>query len=129
MLAEVLLLRGDRCQAEGQLARATDLMNTHSDRYFAAEVHRRAAVCRSLEGAAGEAVELLRTAIDVARSQGAKIFELRAALSLAAHDPDHAREVVASVLGSLPESEPWRDIVSATHLTGTQSAVASVRHQ
>ena len=116
MLAEVLLLRGDRAEAERQLARATELMNTHSDRYFAAEVHRLSAVCRLMRGATGEAVELLQTALDVARSQGAKMFELRAALALAAHDPGKAREVVAAVLVSLPESEPWPDIVRATGL-------------
>ena len=91
-------------------------MNAHSDRYFAAEVHRLSAVCRLMRGATGEAVELLQTALDVARSQGAKMFELRAALALAAHDPEKAREVVAAVLVSLPESEPWPDIVRATGL-------------
>lgn len=116
MLAEVLLLRGDRADAEHQLARATELMNAHSDRYFAAEVHRLSAVCRSMRGATGEAVALLHTAIDVARSQGATMFELRAALDLATHDPGQAREIVAAVLASLPEPEPWPDVVRATRL-------------
>ncbi len=116
MLAEVLLLRGDRAEAEHQLALATELMNVHSDRCFAAEVHRMSAVCRAMKGATGEAVELLHTAIDVARSQGATMFELRAALDLATYDPAKARGMVATLMAALPEPEPWPDVVRATRL-------------
>jgi len=52
----------------------------------------------------------------VARAQGATLFELRAALVLAAHDAQEAREALRSMMGRFPEPEPWAEVTAARQI-------------
>jgi hypothetical protein len=95
------------------LKEATEFEQSHDDRYFAAEVHRLAAICGARRGAIDDACVRLRTAIDVARLQGASTFELRAALSLAALAPREGQQATRSALEAMPEREPWPEVEAA----------------
>ena len=77
MMAEVLLLRNDLATAEEWLAQATTFEDSHHDRNVAAEVQRLSAVCRAKRGRIDEACSRLHEAIHVARSQGARTFDLK----------------------------------------------------
>jgi DNA-binding winged helix-turn-helix (wHTH) protein len=116
MMAEVLQARSDFVAAERWLTQAIEFEHSHDDRYFSAEVHRLSAVCRVKRGRIDEGCSVLHEAIDVARSQGATTFELRAALSLADVDPQDGRLAVRDALTRFPEPEPWPEIASARAL-------------
>jgi hypothetical protein len=117
MVAEVLLLRCDRDGAAEWIERAIALMNANNDLYFAAELHRLSARCRSADDGDGLAIEHLHDALRVARSQGATLFELRAALDLAALDPGSGMTAVSAGLAHFPEPEPWYEILAARRLS------------
>ena len=61
----------------------------------------------------GEARSLLEFALDTARRQGAKAWELRAATSLARRWPGTARAVLAPVVDSFTEGDWTRDLRAA----------------
>jgi hypothetical protein len=94
-------------------------MNANGDRYFSAEVYRLAAVRCSASNERASALTQLHTAIAVAQSHGAKLFELRAALDLADLQPDEGRPAIAAALTDFPEPEPWPEIVRAGQLAGS----------
>jgi len=118
MMAEVLLLKNDAAAAEAWLRQAIDFESSHDDLYFTAEVHRLSAVCLAARGDEEGAVAHLRHALEVSRSQGATFFELRAALILAEHDLEAAREALRAVLARFPEPEPWSEVNAARRLVG-----------
>ncbi len=62
-------------------------------------------------------------AIDLARSQRAKLFELRAALDLVEIDGDNGKSAVAAALIDFPEPEPWPEVVRARMVVGGQRLV------
>ncbi len=113
MMAEVLLLRGELAAAETWLTEASEFARSHDDRYFDAEVRRLSATCRAQRGEFGEAVVGLRDAIDVARTQRAATFELRAALSLARLEPREGRKAIRSAVDRIQEPEAWPEITAA----------------
>lgn len=76
---------------------------------FSAEVYRLAARCERKRNDIDAALDHLRRAIGIARSQGAKLFELRAALDLADLKKNE-RGAVAAALEGFPEPEPWPEI-------------------
>jgi tetratricopeptide (TPR) repeat protein len=82
MLAEVLILLGDHARALAELQRILDVNETGRDPYFNAELHRLAAECQLALGQADAAEAALQNAIETARSQDGKTFELRAAIDL-----------------------------------------------
>jgi predicted ATPase len=116
MMAEALLLRDDVAAAQEWLTGAADVENANDDRYFSAEIHRLCAVCLAARERTEAARTELRKAIDVSRSQGARFFELRAALALAAHSPKEGRAAVAAVLANFPEPDPWPEIETARRM-------------
>jgi DNA-binding winged helix-turn-helix (wHTH) protein/tetratricopeptide (TPR) repeat protein len=116
MMAEVLLLRNDVAGAEEWLTRAIDVENANDDRYFSAEIHRLLAICLASGGQTEAARAPLQKAIQVSRSQGARFFELRAALTLARHDPQQGHAAVRSVVASFPEPEPWPEVEAARRI-------------
>ena len=72
-------------------------------------------------GELAEAERCLRTAIDVARRQGAKLFELRATVSLARllkrqGKPDEARVMLPEIYGWFTEGFEFADLKDAKAL-------------
>jgi ATP/maltotriose-dependent transcriptional regulator MalT len=121
MMAEVLLLRNDAPGAEEWLTRAIDVENANDDRYFSAEVHRISAICLARRGETELARAALQKAVDVARSQGARFFELRAALTIVQHDPTQGGVALRSVIADFPEPELWPEVESARQILGYRS--------
>jgi predicted ATPase len=118
MMAEVLLLGKDVATAESWVMRTIDFETAHDDLYFAAEVRRLSAVCLAARGDIKGSRAQLHHALEVSRSQGATLFELRAALSLAEQDVQEGRTALRSVLANFPEPEPWREITAAQQILG-----------
>ena len=116
MIAEVLLLRSDVASAQGWLGQALELSDRQFDRYFAAELHRLSAACLFAEGERESALAHLRDALEIARSQGAVTFELRAALALAKQEPSDGLRAVEAALTAYPEPQTWPDIVAAREI-------------
>ena len=93
-------------------------------RTWEAEARRlRAEFLRTLSGSSSESEAELARALDVARRQGAALFGLRAAASLARHrldggdrpSRDEARDILAAALNDVPEATnfvEYRDAVS-----------------
>jgi tetratricopeptide (TPR) repeat protein len=115
-MAEVLLLAGLAEEATRCLERAIELMNTNGDVYFAAELYRLTGLCAIARGERTTALTHVRTALEVAKFQSAKLFELRAALALAAYDRNEASALLREILESFPEPESWPDIEAARTL-------------
>jgi DNA-binding winged helix-turn-helix (wHTH) protein/tetratricopeptide (TPR) repeat protein len=116
MMAEVLLLRTQPAAAEAWLMRAIDFQNSHDDRYFAAEVYRLAAVCLAARGETEGARSHLDKALDISQSQGATLFELRAALTIAEFGVHDAHAAVRAVMARFPEPENWPEIQTARRI-------------
>ncbi|HET9469345.1 MAG TPA: AAA family ATPase [Vicinamibacterales bacterium] len=114
MMAEVHLLKSDVDAARAWVERAMALMEANRDLYFAAELHRLAAQCDRRSGDPPAAISRLLTTLDIARRQGAKLFELRAALDLAQLDATHGPDAIAAALTGFPEPESWPEILQAT---------------
>ncbi len=114
MMAEVRLLRGDVEGAGHWLDDALASGRSHDDRYFAAEVHRLAARCAALQAPdTKRARAYVQNALDIAREQGARTFELRAALALFGLDAASGVVAVREALDHLPEPEPWPEVLAA----------------
>jgi tetratricopeptide (TPR) repeat protein len=82
MLAEVLMLHGDHARALDDIEGILIANETSRDLYFNAELHRLAAECHLKFGEHEAAEAALQRALETARAQGAKTFELRAATTL-----------------------------------------------
>jgi predicted ATPase len=115
-MAEVLLLDGQVDEAAACLEGAINLMDANGDTYFAAELHRLTGRCLAASGEEPSALKHLRTALEVAKSQGAKLFELRAALALAEHNRREGCVPLTEALSAFPEPEPWPDVQAARAL-------------
>lgn len=116
MMAEVLLVRGDLTAAETCLTYAMDFETSHDDGYFTAELRRLSGVCLARLGRTDDARTRLHEAREIARAQGATMFELRASLSLADVSVQEGRVAARDVLARFPEPEPWPEIVAAQSL-------------
>ena len=60
----------------------------------------------------------LQSAIGIARSQDARIFELRAALDYFGLDPDAGRQLVTEALAHFPGDSTWPDVMRSRTLLG-----------
>jgi DNA-binding winged helix-turn-helix (wHTH) protein len=116
MMAEVLLLRGELESAETWLTEASAVARSLDDRYFDAEVRRLSATCCAQREEFAEAIAGLRDAIAVARMQGAAMFELRAAVSLAQLEPPEGRKAIRAALEGIKEPEAWPDVRAAQEM-------------
>jgi predicted ATPase len=81
MICDVHQLRRDFAAADEALTEASGLIAHTGERWCEAEIYRCQAVLR--HGNPGGAEDLLHRALEIARRQSAKIFELRAASDLA----------------------------------------------
>ena len=115
MAAQVLLLKDDIEGAQTWLSKGFEISERHAEHFFDAELHRLSAVCLLKRRQRDAARVHIQTALDIARSQEAAIFELRAGLVLAEYDLADWRRVLTSVLGRFPEPEPWPEVLEAKH--------------
>ena len=121
LLAGVHTQAGSPTQALALLTEALAIVERTQERWFEAELHRLKAEAL-LAGSprdAAEAEASLRRALAVAREQGAKFWELRAAITLARlwHDqgkPSEAVKLLAPVYGSFTEGFDTRDLKEET---------------
>jgi predicted ATPase len=123
-----LSLLAGGCESAGQaeeglalLEGALQIANRIGERWFAAELNRQKGrlVLGQAQPAAAE--ELYRKALGIAREQGAKLWELRAAVSLARlrRDEGHggeARELLTPVYGWFTEGFDTPDLKEAKTL-------------
>lgn len=116
MMAEVLLLRNERSAAVEWLDSAIDVEMANDDRYFSAEIHRLSAVCLAAGKRSDAVTARLHKAIAVSRSQGARLFAMRAALTLAQYDPAEGCNALRSAWADFPEPEPWPEIEAARQM-------------
>jgi predicted ATPase len=104
-----------------QLVEAEVSMQIRNERVYETELHRvRGELLISVRDFAG-AEDSLREAISVAQRQSAKLFELRAAMSLARlwrgqGKQDEARDLLAPVYGWFTEGFDTRDLKEAKAL-------------
>ena len=83
LLAGVCEIAGQIEEAAGRLDQALQLVERTGERWFAAELNRQKGRLLLRQGHPEAAEELFRKALSIAREQGAKLWELRAAVSLA----------------------------------------------
>ena len=106
MLAATYLELGDGDKGVATLAEAKDLAARNDEHMWEAELACIGGELRRIRGASPEEVEAcLQNALNVARSQSAKSFELRAAMSLARLWRDHGR--IAEARGLLADVYGW----------------------
>jgi class 3 adenylate cyclase/predicted ATPase len=128
LLAEALLKHGDA--AEGLEAAADALKHTaNGQQIWTAEVHRlkgELLLARD-RGAAADAEVAFRQAIEIARQQGARSWELRAVVSLGRlwrdqGKPDDARRVLTETYGWFTEGFDTADLREAKNVLNSCSA-------
>jgi class 3 adenylate cyclase/predicted ATPase len=121
VLAEALAQDGDLDRGLATLAESLEQIERQQERAHLAEVLRLRGWMLGRQGRRAEAEEALRAAIDVAREQQAKSWELRAATTLArlradGGDPRSAQELLAPVYGWFTEGFGTRDLREARAL-------------
>jgi DNA-binding winged helix-turn-helix (wHTH) protein len=127
MHAAVYVAMGARL---GRTERALDVIGStlgaieHTDeRWLEPEMHRLRGEVLQLRNESKNAQQSMRTAIDIARTQGSRLLELRATLSLYAHasgaTKEHARADLARLLSVVTEGRNTPDLIDA------RAAVAS----
>jgi predicted ATPase len=122
MLATTYLQLGRGDEGSAVLTEAKDLAARNDERMWAAELARIGGELRRVQGAPADEVEAyLQAALNVAHSQSAKSFELRAAMSLARLWWDHgrvaeARRLLAPIYGWFTEGFDTPDLRAAKAL-------------
>jgi len=121
-------LLASACEIAGQIEEALTLLNEAlqiadrtGERWFAAELNRHKGQLLLRQGRSGVAEELYRKALSIAEEQGAKLWELRAATSLARLRRDQgrhteARDLLAPVYGWFTEGFDTPDLKEAKAL-------------
>jgi predicted ATPase len=117
-LAEAYGKAGRAEEGLSMLAEALALVQELGERYYEAEIHRLQGDLLLMEGHQAGAESSFRHAIDVARRQQAKSWELRATTSLARlwqeqGRSEEARKVLAGILGWFAEGFSTVDLVEA----------------
>lgn len=121
MLARLLMRLGRTEEALGMTAEALDTVRATDDRWFEAELHRIRGEAFLAAGDRAAAAAALREAVLVARSQGATLWELRAALRLAPLLADRkarreACDLLAEVIGRMPAGSGAAEVREAEEL-------------
>jgi class 3 adenylate cyclase/tetratricopeptide (TPR) repeat protein len=128
-LAEAVALEGDPATAITLIDECLDQINqpASQERLWLAEVLRRKGWILLRQGRNEEAEEQLRAAIDCARRQQARSWELRSALTLArllaaTRRRDAAREILAPVYEWFTEGQDTLDLIEAKELLASLNA-------
>jgi tetratricopeptide (TPR) repeat protein len=122
LLAEALSGQGRTEEALSSLAEALSVADATGERVYNAELHRlRAELLLRRAAGHAEAEACLRRSLDIARQQGAKSLELRAALSLArllraAGQQSEGRRLLAETYGGFTEGWDTPDLKEAQAL-------------
>jgi predicted ATPase len=122
MLAEVQRTAAQRAEAMATVERALAVAAATGQPFWDADLTRlKGELVLESGGAASEAESLFRQAIAIAREQGARALELRAATSLARAlgargSPEEVRAVLEPVYGTFTEGFDTRDLVDARAL-------------
>jgi class 3 adenylate cyclase/predicted ATPase len=121
LLAAAYEIAGQAEEALALLDDSLQLVERTGERWFAAELHRHKGELLLRQGHAEAAEELYRKALSIAEEQGAKLWELRAAASLARlrrdqGRPAEARDLLAPVYGWFTEGFGTSDLKDAKAL-------------
>ena len=123
LLAEALRIRGDVGAALTVVDQGLEMAVETSQAFHEIELHRLRAELLIARGAAhhDEAAHHLQRAIELARGQDARSYELRASIALArfisqAGRPSEARALLAPIYGSFTEGHATPDLRAASEL-------------
>jgi predicted ATPase len=121
LVSEVLGRAGDHDSAVEALAKARNLIEAGSERWWEAEIHRLMGGLQLSQGNIGESESCFEEALRIARRQQAKSLELRAAITLARlwgeqGRRDKARDLLAPVYGWFTEGFDTLDLKEAKAL-------------
>ena len=121
MLAEAHNSMGKPGEGLNCLAQAAEIIEATDERYREAEMHRLRGDALDATGDREEAERSYHQALTIARQQGAKLFELRTSISLAAlwctqHRHGEARGLLAPIDGWFTEGFDARDVKAARAL-------------
>jgi predicted ATPase len=123
-----IALLAEACEIAGQIDEAMTLLDEAllriektGERWFVAEVYRQKGALLQRRGQTGVAEELYRKALSIAEEQEAKLWELRAAVSLARLRRDQgrhadARDLLVPVYGWFTEGSDKPDLKEAKTL-------------
>jgi class 3 adenylate cyclase/tetratricopeptide (TPR) repeat protein len=117
VIAEAWAVRGEWDAVKEALARATEMMTETGERQVEAEIYRLQGTLLGVSGN-GDPEPLFLRALEVARAQEARLYELRAARSLAmlwrdCGEPERAHGLLAPVYGWFTEGFGMADLVEA----------------
>jgi len=122
-LAEALATAGDVAGAEAALQEAFAFVEQSGERFWLADLHRvdGQIALRRPEPDQARAEASFHKAIEIARSQEARLLELRAAIDLArlwrdAGSPNDLRALLEPILGQIEGGETTRDVRNARAL-------------
>jgi adenylate cyclase len=123
VLAEALLAEDDAEQGLDCIEEALRCADDTGERMYTAELHRLRGELRLRQGDRAAAETSFCRAIEVARAQGARSFELRAAISLARSwgrqgKTEQAIGILEPVLCSIDGGSDTRDVMTAQALLG-----------
>jgi predicted ATPase len=121
LLARACEIAGQVEEAVTQLDDALQIVERTGERWFAAELHRHKGQLLLRQGHTEAAEELYRKALGIAEEQEAKLWELRAAMSLARlrrdqGRPTEGRDLLAPVYGWFTEGFDTADLKEAKAL-------------
>ena len=121
LLAEASEIGGQIDEAVAQLDDALQIVDRTKERWFAAELNRHKGQLLLRQGHIEAAEKLYHNALSIAREQGAKLWELRAAMSLARLRRDQGRHteprnLLAPVYGWFTEGFGTPDLKEAKAL-------------
>ena len=121
LLAAACEIAGQVEEASTQLDQALQIVNRTGERWFLAELNRHKGQLLLRQGHTAAAEELYRQALSIAREQEAKLWELRAAVSLARLRSDQGRraeahDLLAPVYGWFTEGFDTPDLKEAKAL-------------
>jgi predicted ATPase len=124
LLADAHRRAGWTAAALARLGEALEAASAYQERWFEAEIHRLRGEMLRDSGDRASAEACFRTAIDIARHQNAKLWELRSSVSLAEMLRDQgkrtaARDLLAPVYDWFTEGFDTPDLIEAKALLDT----------
>lgn len=120
LLAEALLRAGQMEEAFAALVDAENLIDETGERFYEADVHRVRGGLLLVRGRTqrSEAIQSFRAALDIAKAQGARSLQLRAARDLAqllaeGGERPKARKILAPIFATFTEGLGTADLVTS----------------